>query len=113
MDSHDPLRSPRVDGSKVISRNPGLGVSFDGLDHRDQRLANGGNQFSLEPPDQGLCAGNGFVLETVNDVMRVFDTHGSPLTGVIDLNTFYGYPAAIDRTTGAKRPVHHRSFLLL
>ena len=81
-----------------------LGVSFDGLDHFDQRTANGGNQFSVEPPDQGLCVGNGFVLETVNDVMRVFDTSGNPVTGVVDQNTFYGYPPAINRTTGKSGP---------
>src|SRR5882757_1161985 len=72
--------------------------SFDGLTLRDQRLANGGNQFTVEPPDQGLCVGNGFVVETINDVIRVFDGSGNPLTGVVDLNTFYGYPAAFDRT---------------
>jgi hypothetical protein len=106
QDEHnsDPLKSPRVKGSKVAGSNPGLFASFLGLNHRNQRLANGGNQFSLEPPDQGLCAGNGFVLETVNDVLRVFDTSGNPLTGVIDLNTFYGYPAAINRTTGERGP---------
>jgi hypothetical protein len=80
-------------------------LSFNGLNHRDQRLANGGNQFSIEPPDQGLCAGNGFVLETVNDVLRVFDANnGKALIGVVDLNSFYGYPAAINRTTGANGP---------
>ncbi len=77
-------------------------VSFDGLNHRDQRLANGGNQFSIEPPDQGLCAGAGFVLETVNDVLRVFDTAGNPVTGATDLNTFYGYPAQVNRATGVR-----------
>ncbi len=76
---------------------PKLVKSFDGLNLRDQRLANGGNQFTLEPPDQALCVGNGFVLESVNDVIRVFDKNGTPLTGVVDLNTFYGYPAAINR----------------
>ena len=81
-----------------------LGVSFDGLDHFDQRTANGGNQFSLEPPDQGLCVGNGFVMETVNDVIRVFDTSGNPLTDVVDQNTFYGYAPAINRTTGKFGP---------
>jgi hypothetical protein len=80
-------------------KSPELERSFDGLNHRQQRLANSGNQFSLEPPDQGLCAGNGFVMESVNDVLRVYDTHGNPLTGVTDLNTFYGYSAAINRTT--------------
>ena len=90
-------------GAKVSS-SPRLVRSIDGLNHRDQRTANGGNQFSVEPPDQGLCVGNGFVLETVNDVLRVYDTAGNPLTGVTDQNTFYGYPPAINRTTGAFGP---------
>lgn len=81
-----------------------VGTSFTGLTMRDQRLANGGNQFSVEPPDQGLCAGNGYVVESVNDVLRVFDTAGHPLTGVADLNTFYGYPAQFNRTTGDQGP---------
>jgi hypothetical protein len=100
----DHLKVPNVQSSSVAGSNPGLALSFDGINHRDQRLANGGNQFSLEPPDQGLCAGNGYVLETINDALRVYNTSGSPLTGTIDLNTFLGYPAAINRTTGARGP---------
>jgi hypothetical protein len=91
---------PTVPGNAEAKSNPALTLSFQGLDHFDQRFANGGNQFSVEPPDQGLCAGNGFVLESVNDVLRIFDSNGNPLTGVIDLNTFYGYPAAINRSNG-------------
>jgi hypothetical protein len=79
-------------------------LTFEGLFHRQQRLANGGNQFSLEPPDQGLCVGNGFVLETVNDVMRVYNTAGTPVTAVQDLNSFYKYAAQVDRTTGLQGP---------
>ncbi len=95
-----PLDAPIVPSSKVAGSNPGLALSFDGLNHRDQRLANGGNQFSLEPPDQALCVGNGFTVEAVNSVLRVYDTvTGAPLTGVQDLNTFFLYPAAINRTT--------------
>src|SRR4029077_9604459 len=74
--------------------------SFDGLNHRQQRLANGGNQFSLEPPDQGLCVGNGFVMEIINDVTRVYDASGNGLQAVTDLNTFFGYPAAFHRPGG-------------
>ena len=36
-------------------------------------------------------------METVNDVIRVFDTAGNPLTGVVDQNSFYGYAPAIVR----------------
>jgi len=102
--SSDPLKSPRVKSSDVTRSNPKVALSFQGINHRDQRLANGGNQFSLEPPDQGLCAGNGFVLETINTAMRVYDTKGNPKTDVIDLNTFYGYPAEFNRTTGVIGP---------
>jgi hypothetical protein len=84
--------------------NPSLVASFDGLNFRDQRLANGGNQFSVEPPDQGLCVGNGYVLESVNTVMNVYDAAGHSKLGVTDLNTFLGYPAQFNRTTGQQGP---------
>ncbi len=80
------------------------GANFDGLGFFDQRFANGGNQFSIEPPDQGLCVGGKYVLETVNTVLQVYDKAGNPLSGVIDVNTFFGYPAQIDRTTGLIGP---------
>lgn len=99
-----PLDTPTVPSSTVAGSNPELALSFDGLNHYDQRLANGGNQWSLEPPDQGLCVGNGYVVEAVNSVLRVWDTSGGVLTGVQDLNTFFGYPAAINRSTGAVGP---------
>jgi hypothetical protein len=80
-------------------------LTFQGLNHRDQRTANGGNQFSLEPPDQGLCVGNGHVLETINEVLRVYNaTSGAAESGVVDLNTFYGYPAAFHRQAGPFGP---------
>jgi hypothetical protein len=77
-------------------------LSLSGINHFQQRfVAGGGNQFSIEPPDQGLCVGNGFVLETVNDTLQIFDTSGNPVTGPIDLNSFYCYAPAINR---AKNP---------
>jgi hypothetical protein len=86
-------------GNGKAKSNPELMLSIDALNHFQQRFVAGhGNQFSIEPPDQGLCVGNGFVLETLNDVLRVFDTSGNPLTGPTDLNSFYGYAPAIDRT---------------
>ena len=86
-------------GSSKAKSNPELTLSLDGINHFQQRfVAGGGNQFSIEPPDQGLCVGNGFVLETVNDTLRIFDTSGNPLTAPTDLNSFYGYDPAISRT---------------
>jgi hypothetical protein len=95
-----PLDAPTVPSSTIVGANPELAFSFEGLNHRQQRLANGGNQFSLEPPDQALCVGNGYTVESTNSVIQVFgSSDGAPLTGVQDLNTFFGYPAAINRAT--------------
>ncbi|MEP6702331.1 MAG: hypothetical protein ABJB04_05010 [Betaproteobacteria bacterium] len=74
------------------------GPGFNGLTHRDQRLADGGNQFSSEPPDQCLAVGGGFVLEGVNSAFRVNSTAGDHLTlEPISMNAFFGLPVAIDR----------------
>jgi hypothetical protein len=94
-----PLKAPKVKSSAVAGSGPELNISMLGLNHFDQRTANGGNQWSLEPPDQALCVGNGFTVEAVNSVLRVFDSGGHALTGVQDLNTFFGYAAAVDRDT--------------
>jgi hypothetical protein len=95
---------PVTTSDRRAKSNPELQLSFSGINHRQQRLANGGNQFSLEPPDQGLCVGNGYVLETVNDALRVFDAAGNALTPTIALNAFYGYKPAINRATGEQGP---------
>src|SRR5581483_3792642 len=109
-------------GKPVSSKpksKPVLGAHFQGLNFHDQRFANGGNQFSVEPPDQSLCAGNGFELEAVNDVLNVFNTAGQSVlpdntatnivggfppnvNHAVDLNSFYGYPPAINRSTGVR-----------
>ena len=92
---------PVAAGDGVSSSGPlQVKATFDGLNHYNQRHANGNNQFSLEPPDQGLCTGNGKVMEIVNDVTRVYDTSGNALGGVTDLNTFFGYAAAFHRPSG-------------
>ena len=92
-----PLDAPKVDSAGLTANGGELGPSFEGLNLLDQRTANGGNQFTVEPPDQANCVGNGQVLEVVNDVLRVFSTGGGAVSPVQDLNTFYGYPAQIDR----------------
>jgi hypothetical protein len=99
-----PGKSFSAQAGKKAKSNPNLNVSFDGLNLYQQRYANGGNQFTVEPPDQALAVGNGYVVEAVNDVFRVFDTIGNPLTDAIDLNTFYNYPPAYNRSNGHYGP---------
>jgi hypothetical protein len=75
---------------------------FLGLTHRDQRFAGTGvytnTQFSLEPPDQGLCVGNGFVVEAINTAIAVYSTGGTRLAGPVPFNQFFGLTPEVIRT---------------
>ena len=80
-------------------------VGFAGLTEFEQAYAvfagpNGING-ELEPPDQGLAVGGGFVVETVNDAIAVFDASGNFL-GAEALNPFFNQApeATIDPSTG-------------
>jgi hypothetical protein len=99
------LQTPSPAGIAVDS-SPGSATGFSGLSHADQRLSGTGSyantQFSLEPPDQGLCVGGGFVLESVNDAFTVYSSSGTALTGVNALNQFYNRSPAINRVTGVR-----------
>jgi hypothetical protein len=76
---------------------------FLALTHRDQRLANGGNQFSIEPPNPSVAVGNGFVLVGVNNAIQVYNTSGVPqLPVVVATNQLFGLPPAIDRATNRR-----------
>jgi hypothetical protein len=108
-----------INSSKKAKSNPTFNTGFEGLNFYQQRYARGGNQFSVEPPDQGLCVGNGYVLEAVNDVLNIYNTAGQSVlpdntatnivgglprnvNHAVDLNSFYGYPPAINRATGIR-----------
>jgi len=100
--SHVTLQPPSPAGTPVVS-SPGAATGFNGLSHADQRTAGTGiyvnTQFSLEPPDQGLCVGSGFVVEPINDAFAVYGENGTTLTGVTALNQFYKRSPAFNRVT--------------
>ena len=89
----------------VTTSSPGLALSFAAMNHFDERFgsASGANQFSLEPPDQGLCvgtdgSGNVRVVEALNDVFQVYDASGNKLLAKpTALNAFLGDAASIVR----------------
>jgi hypothetical protein len=108
-----------VNSGKKAKSSPQFATGFQGLNFYQQRYARRGNQFSIEPPDQGMCVGNGYVVEAVNDVLNVYNSSGSSVlpdntaTNIVggfprdvdhavDLNSFYGYPPAINRATGVR-----------
>jgi hypothetical protein len=80
---------------------PSSEFGFQGVSHYDQRNANSGNQFSVEPPNPSIAVANGYVLEGVNNAVRVFSAlTGSPLTATVASNELFGVAPAIDRVTG-------------
>jgi hypothetical protein len=66
---------------------------FVGLDQFQQATAftgfQGADNGQLEPPDQGLAVGNGFVVEPINNAIEFFDTKGNSF-GFEALSAFFG-----------------------
>jgi hypothetical protein len=62
----------------------GLAANFNGVSSLDSQVTNFGAMF--EPPDQGLCVGNDFVVEMVNSAFRVYNMHGKTLAGPTNVN---------------------------
>jgi hypothetical protein len=87
------LQVPLVKGLPVTGAT-GVGTRIDGLTMRDQRTANNGNSFSLEPPDQALCVGNGYVVEGVNDVFSIYSRNGTKLSGNKSFAPFWNHGRA-------------------
>jgi len=79
---------------------PGGGFGFNGLSHYDQRQADSGNQFSIEPPSPAIAVANGFIVEGVNNAFRVYTAAGTALMPTISTNQLFGMAPAIDRSTG-------------
>ena len=68
-------------------RRGGNKIGFAGLTTVDTANTNG---FVTTPPDQGLCVGNGYVLEVINLVLAVYSKTGKQLTAPVSANSFFG-----------------------
>ena len=76
-------------------------TGFNALSHFDQRNAYGANQFSVEPPSQSIAAGNGYILEGVNNAVQVYTSGGAPvLPTTVASNQLFGLAPAINWSTG-------------
>jgi hypothetical protein len=59
-------------------------ANFNGVSSRDSAATNFAQEF--EPPDQGLCVGNGFVVEMVNSAYAVYRPDGRVVSGPFNVN---------------------------
>src|SRR5690348_15136918 len=80
-------RAPAVAGSGAAASTASALSNFNGTSSRDSEFTNYGLEF--EPPDQGLCEANGFVLEPVNSAYRIYRTNGKSIRGPFNINDLY------------------------
>ena len=76
--------APQASTGRLAAGTSSLLANFNGVSSRDSEVTNFGPEF--EPPDQGLCAGNGFVLEMVNSAYTVYTPTGNVVTGPFNVN---------------------------
>jgi len=91
-------------GTPVVS-NPGGAPASTAYSRGQAQCGTGqyvNTQFSLEPPDQGLCVAHGFVVEPINDAFAS-TTRANALTAVTRSNQFYNSPGDQSRHRGGWR----------
>ncbi|HLI24366.1 MAG TPA: hypothetical protein VKU91_05395, partial [Acidimicrobiales bacterium] len=83
--------TPSATGRTVTGTQVPKEYGFVGLTGAEQAAANGG--LDLEPPDQGLCAGDGYVTEFVNNALTVYNRAGSQALPVIPSYELFKQPS--------------------
>src|SRR6478609_2772460 len=78
--SHVPSKNVPRPGTLPVNGNAAA-KRIEGLTMKDQRDANNGNSWSLEPPDQALCVSGGQVIEGVNSVFSIYDKRTGAASG--------------------------------
>ncbi len=83
--------APIGDGCDTISSSAAGAVGAKGINAVDSGSLSTNPLGDLEPPDQGLCAGNGYVVQDNNiGEMRVYGTSLARESGAISLDTVMG-----------------------
>lgn len=72
-------------GFPVVAPDPSF-IGFDALDQTDSGQATG---FVVEPPDQGMGTNGNYVVEAINDAVRIFSSTGKALTPPISIYAFF------------------------
>lgn len=94
------LANPNPTPKTVVGTRPNFS-GFAGMTALTNHNLNG---FDLEPPDQGLAVGGGFVFEAINLVFGIFDKSGNLFAGPVTANAFFGLPPTINPSNGLHGP---------
>ncbi|HET9893943.1 MAG TPA: hypothetical protein VFQ44_03320 [Streptosporangiaceae bacterium] len=85
---------PLGPGCDTVSSSAGGAVGVKGLNAVDSGTLPTNPQGDIEPPDQGLCAGKGEIVEANNiGEIMIFDTALNRMSGAIPLDTVMGLTA--------------------
>ena len=76
-----PAGLPAVANTPLTTKNVPGETGFSGLTNVLQAETHGGAD--LEPPDQGLCAGGGYVMEFINNALAIYNKSGYQLVAPI------------------------------
>ncbi len=76
--------APLAAASGLSAAAAPLLANFNGTSSRDSAVTNFNQEF--EPPDQGLCAGNGFVADMVNSAYTIYKPNGAVVSGPFNIN---------------------------
>lgn len=77
----------QVSASGLALQTGKLLQNFNGVGSLDSEVTNFNAEF--EPPDQGLCVGNGFVVEPVNSAFTIYRTNGTVVLGPLNVNVLF------------------------
>jgi hypothetical protein len=101
--SAGPALVPSTSAASVVaSTSAASGMGLNAYDSGQSNFISGFGPLDVEPPDQGLCAGGGYVLETVNLAVQVYNsTSFTPVSGVTPLANLVGFP--IDQQFGVSK----------
>lgn len=76
-----PKSPPNPPTTGLTRKNVPGELGFSAMNGVAQATTKGGED--LEPPDQGLCAGGGYVMEFINNALAVYDKHGDQLVAPV------------------------------
>jgi len=87
-----PATVPNPSTTPLSATNVGGEIGFSALGGVQQAGTKGGTD--LEPPDQGLCAGGGYVMEFINNAMAIYSKNGAQLLAPISSATAFRQPTS-------------------
>jgi hypothetical protein len=82
------VAAPSAAASGFSAGTSPLLANFNGTSGRDSAVTNFNQEF--EPPDQGLCVGNAFVVDMVNSAYTIYKPNGAIVSGPFNINGPFG-----------------------